>query len=1112
MPGSLQKMNAALPNTDFPVVGIGASAGGLEAFKRFLASIPEVSGMAYVFVQHLNPEHESALSLILRKISKIPVEEITSDIHLQPDHLYVIPSNKMLSTSDGMLKIQVRNESNHNIKIIDHFFSSLGIVYQAFAAGVVLSGTLSDGSLGLSVIKAHGGVTFAQDPETAAYDDMPKNAIKTGVVDFILPPEKIFEKLSEINRQFGVPKPAKNKSDRKPREEGSFRTIISMLKTRRGFDFSYYKLPTLKRRIARRMAMAQTKNAKDYLKQLRENKEELNALFDDMLISVSAFFRDAKSFESLAEKVIPAILTLKSADQPIRVWVAGCATGEEPYSLAICLTEAIEDRISASKVQVFATDISERAIAKARLGIYKKEELSGISTERLHQFFTKLDGDYQINKSIRERCVFAQHNFLKDPPFSKIDLISCRNVLIYLEPVLQKRALVTFHYALNEKGFLVLGKSETIGSQTELFKPFGSNSEKIYSRYGSTHKFMQVASLKNEEALRDREKRGNGDRKPTSDIFKKADDAILSKYSLPGVLINDQLEIVQFRGATDAWLSPSPGKASFNLLKMARQGLSFELRNLLNQVKSNNAPAKKNGIQVNANGKPRYVSIEVFPLADDPEPHYLVMFQDQESYERPKTQNTSPENHGEVKVDNSPLARRVEQLEKELLANREDMRNITEAQEASNEELQSANEELLSSSEELQSLNEELETSKEELQSSNEELTIVNHELLDRNEQLINARKYAESIVRTIRDPLLVLDKNFIVKNATKGFYKKFLTTEYETEGKYLFELSGKRWNIEGLRNKLENEIPETGQLFDFEIAQDFPIIGNRNLIINAHRDNFNGNDFILLAIEDITDRKRAEEAMAALKQLNKKLENSNQELEQFAFIASHDLQEPLRKILTFSDFIEEKMMDIPPETKTYIEKIISAGKRMEKLIRDLLNFSLANDKTKGISHISLNTLMQEVLNDLELTVREKEAVIHVADLPDIEGITVQIHQLFYNLVSNALKFSSTDRQPKVEIQSRPLNADDLKAYPQLKKDLQYLDITVFDNGIGLDQEYADKIFIIFQRLNPVSNFPGTGIGLALCRKIVQNHSGEIFVQSEKGKGSVFHVILPNKQ
>jgi len=853
-------------SVQFPVVGIGASAGGLDAVKDFLQALPPKSGMAYVFIQHLSPNHISILPEILQKFAPFPVHQITDNIHLEPDNLYIIPSNKVVTTTDGVLKLDPLDKNHKKSNTIDLFFSSLGVIHQSFAVGIVLSGALNDGTLGLKVIKSYGGLTFAQDEDTAEFDSMPKSAIDSGAVDFVLSPDGIAKKLVAINHPFHTSYSSTEVDNTQPQQDAeTFKQILTVLRVRRGVDFAYYKQSTLKRRIIRRMALSKIEKPNDYLSFLRENKSEQDALYNDMLISVTHFFRDTQGFDVLCNTLFPALIDKKTINEPLRIWIAGCATGEEAYSMAICLQEQLGDRASVMKIQIFATDISETAIAKARTGIYRQSELDGISTSRLQQFFVKQDGNYQVSKSIRDMCVFAHHNLLKDPPFSKIDLVSCRNVMIYLEPVLQKRALTTFHYSLVEDGYLMLGKSESIGNNTDIFTAYNSN-EKIYVRKGPLGRFMSVATNGREQTFKEIDK-GAQRQNDNQDIFKLADEAMLNSFMPPSVLVNERFDIVQFRGVTETWLVPPTGKPSFNILKMAREGLSFELRNILHLAKKTALPARKFAVFFKMNGLQHYVNIYAFPLKDTPEPYYLIVFQNASSTGIQQAiieLNVNPEN---VNYNESEI--RIEQLEKELMQVRADMRTITEEQETANEELQSANEELLSGSEELQSLNEELETSKEELQSTNEEVMIVNKELLSRNDQLNSSRLYTEGIVNTIRDPLLILDKDLRIKRATGGFYSKFKTTEKETEGMYIYELGNKQWDIPKLRELLESILPTSKITEDFEVTHVFPVIGKKDMCLNARQiENVNGEQLMLLSIEDITDKRKVEAGLAEAERL----------------------------------------------------------------------------------------------------------------------------------------------------------------------------------------------------------------------------------------------------
>ena len=853
-----------LSSNTFPVVGIGASAGGLDAFKKLIKAIPENSGMAYVLVQHLDPTHESMLPELLQKVTSIPVLEIVDDIIVQPNHIYVIPSNKMMVATDGILQLTSRpakSKTERNLPI-DLFFTSLAEVHQSHAIGVVLSGTASDGTLGLKAIKDHGGITFAQDEASAAYEGMPHSAAQAGVVDFILPPEKIPQKLLEI---ISITNRSNNDEEIIPQQdEDLFKQILSLLRIRKGTDFTYYKQTTIRRRILRRIALNKNEEPAAYLKYLRENKPEQDVLYQDLLIPVTSFFRDNKVFDTLCESLFPYIIKNKTAGEPIRIWVAGCSTGQEAYSIAICLKEFLSEHFSTGseeKVQIFATDISEPAIAKARLGIYLKNELDAVTPKRLQEFFTKTNGNYQINKSVRDICVFAVHNFLKDPPFGKVDFISCRNVLIYMGSYLQKKALTTFHYSLNPKGFLLLGKSETTSGVPDLFAS-AAKSDKLFSRKDAPSRFMHVASQRSEQNF------GRADVSPNNEIIrtdfqKMADDIMLRKYTPAGVVVNEAMDIVHFRGNTSSYLEQSSGKPSHNLLQMAKNGLAFELRNILHKAKKNKAPVIKENIPLEVNGSLRNISIEALPLPNTIEPHYLILFHHTLSVSSAQSTISGKKNTaGKIKNDDKDL--RIQQLEQELAQTREDMRSITEDQEAANEELQSANEELLSGSEELQSLNEELETGKEELQSTNEELTVVNQEMISLNEQVTASRNYAEAIIVNIREPFLVLDKNLRIKTANNAFYKTFRVNEPETEGVLIYDLGNKQWNIPALRTLLEKILPEKSMFNDFEVINTFSNIGERIMLLNA-REVINKNSLeklILLSIEDITEQRQAEEVL----------------------------------------------------------------------------------------------------------------------------------------------------------------------------------------------------------------------------------------------------------
>ncbi|CAN5159624.1 chemotaxis protein CheB [soil metagenome] len=827
----------------FPVVGIGASAGGLDAFKKLVKAIPEKSGMAYILVQHLHPQYESALPEILQRLTKIPVLEIKDNVKVKPDCIYIIPSNKILVANDGVLKLSPRRVTDGLNLPIDIFFSSLAAVHQAHAIGVVLSGTGADGTPGLKDIKEHGGITFAQDPSTASSVGMPRNAIDAGVVDFIITPENLPLKLIELQNALLTVKDdeliAKDKTS-----QDAYLKIIALLKVSSGVDFSYYKQTTIRRRILRRMVILDSESVIAYANFMEKNKSEHNILFQDLLIPVTSFFRDAPVFDTLCEKIFPDIVKNKS-NNTMRIWIAGCSTGQEVYSIAMCLHEYFSDRITNNEIRIFGTDISEPAIKKARTGIYTKKEIEGISESRLLQFFDKTDGDFQIKKSVRDMCVFAVQNFLKDPPFSNIDLVSCRNVLIYFEPFLQKKAFSMFHYALNDKGFLLLGKAEAIGNAPDLFAPFAIKN-KIYTRIqtavrfsGGETEFYPKHSTENVTPP---------DREIKKDDFQKsADDVMLLSHMPSGVVVNDQFDIVQFRGNTIDYLVPALGKATLNLFKMAKEDLGFELRNALHKAKISGHSVIQTNIPLPADKKS--VSIEVIPLLKTQAPHFLILFKEPTGTKKP----LKPQGNLDEKD------KRIRHLENELARTRGDMMVITEDQESAKEELQSSNEELMSGSEELQSLNEELETSKEELQSTNEELLTVNRELDDRNRVINMSKKLADSTISLLHEPLLVLDRNFNIQSANKSFFKTFGLSKAEAIGKNLMEIQDRAWDIPDFRDQLSKICKEDDKMYETEATFIFPELGKCILCSNVQTLQNEGEFLILMALNDITLRKKAE-------------------------------------------------------------------------------------------------------------------------------------------------------------------------------------------------------------------------------------------------------------
>jgi two-component system CheB/CheR fusion protein len=971
-------------STDFPIVGVGASAGGLKAFTKLLSHLPKDAGMAYVLVQHLDPTRESLLTEILQRSSEMPIREVRDGMPVEIDHVYVIPPNAQIDLVDGSFQASPRSAKTVVDMPIDHFLRSLSERYKSRAIGVILSGTLSDGALGLRAIKAEGGVTFAQDERSAEFHDMPRAAINAGSVDFVYPPERIARELVQMARHPATRAARATRKEAEPPLDGAaYHRVLSILRTTTGVDFADYRQTTVRRRIARRMALRRIETLDEYIELLRKETTEVRALLEDILITVTAFFRDPELFESLKTRVFPSLLR-ESGGRTIRIWVPGCSSGEEVYSLAITLFESIAESGSNATVQIFATDVSEGAVGKARIGIYPDGALAEVGAERLRRHFVKTDAGWQVSKSIRDVCVFARQNVASDPPFSNIDLVSCRNLLIYLEPVLQRRVIPIFHYALRPHGFLVLGGSESLAGFGQLFVPVDRQHRVFGKRPGTSR--PPVGFLGRHAAPATHE-----DSAPASssealspiDLQKEADRLVMGKYGPAGILINDSFEIIQFRGRTSAFLEAAPGAASLNVLKMAREGLLVELRSAVLKAKKTGRPVRRDRVRVRQDGSFRDITLEIVPLRPEGSaaPHFLVLFEE-------ARKAAPPEAAAAERRRAKSAGRRghdaIVKLEQELTATKEYLQAIIEGQESSNEELKNANEEIMSSNEELQSTNEELETAKEELQSTNEELTTVNEELHSRNaelstlnndlrnllegtniaivmldsearlrrftptaakllnliptdvgrpvrdikpnvavsnleeivrevivsarsqerdvqdrnlrwyhmtvtpyrapdgtidgagvgffdidtlkrslEQIHRTRDYSDALVETVRESLIVLDGELRIRAANPAFYRTFQTSAMLTDGRDFLEI----WGLEDQDPQLRRRILSTDRespLHDYQVDLEIEGVGEKTLLLNARRVKLGGESQVLVAIDDITERQKAENALRA--------------------------------------------------------------------------------------------------------------------------------------------------------------------------------------------------------------------------------------------------------
>lgn len=965
----------------FYIVAMGGSAGGLEAFEQFFSVMPPDSGLAFVIITHLDPDHKGIMPELIQRTTKMKVFQVTDGMKVRPNSVYIIPPKMDMSILHGTLHLLEQTVPRGVRMPIDFFFRHLADDQQERSIGIILSGMGTDGTLGIRAIKEKLGLAMVQEPNSAKYDGMPLSAIACGIVDYIAPAEELPVKLLRYVKhtlklpQTGLTVPGKTLS--------AIQKICILIRAKTGHDFSLYKKNTIYRRIERRMSVHQISNIAHYIRYLQENPGEIELLFKEFLIGVTDFFRDPDAFDVLTQKAIPQMLKGMHKDNVLRIWIPGCSTGEEAYSIAIILREHIEKTLLKGelKLQIFATDIDKDAIDKARYGVYPANIAVDMSPERLHKFFIKEDSIYRIRKEIREMIVFAPQNIMMDPPFTKLDMLCCRNLLIYLNAEVQKKILPLFHYALKPGGILFLGPSETIGSFNDLFAPI-DNKWKIFRRKESSAARTGMVDLPSSLLSPDVRRlmdMGKALSENELNLPEMVQQALIEGYTPPAVLINENGDILYISGRTGNYLEPSAGKAAMNIYAMAREGLKYEVGTAIRKAITQKTTITITGVKLIINGASHLINLTVKPVVKTGAMFgtLLVVFEDVTAhYEKVipvKGKGKPASTHGRYKEAADELKRTREQLQasvEEANSSQEELKSTNEELQSTNEELQSTNEELTTSKEELQSLNEELITVNAELQNKVDELTQTNNDmknLLNSTDiatifvdndlnvkrftiqatKIINLRQsdigrpltdlvtnleyagmvddirdviqtlmprekqvetkdgrysvmrimpyrtldhmidgavitfnditnlrlmeeyksenislkdtlaFTKNIINTVREPLIVLNGEFVVASASKSFYTTFKVSQEETEGKSLYELGSHQWDIPALKELLVKILPMRSELNDFVVEQEFPNIGYRKMLLNARRISGEGRtgQLILLAMEDITEK-----------------------------------------------------------------------------------------------------------------------------------------------------------------------------------------------------------------------------------------------------------------
>ncbi|MFT3909291.1 MAG: CheR family methyltransferase [Ferruginibacter sp.] len=1198
------------------IVGIGASAGGLEAIHELFDNVPGNTDFSFVIVQHLSSDHKSLMGELLSKHTSMQIFEAKDNMKPEPNCVYLIPNKYMMTLEKGRLKLHEKLQDRSPNNAIDIFFESLANDAGEHAIAIILSGTGTDGTRGIEAIKNKGGVVVVQDPITAKFDGMPNSAVASGYADLIFSPDMIAEELLDFIQQAPL---LRSFNEQHSKDEYVVTGILELLKTMTGYDFREYKKPTIFRRLAKRMSEVNSLNLQEYFTYLKNHSDEPKKLCREFLIGVTKFFRDLDAFEELKTTVLPELFKERGADNLLKVWVVACSTGEEAYTIAILLHDHIEvNKISGINVKIFATDIDSDAIDTASKGLYGESVAKDVPQELLEKYFAREGNNYRVAANIRKMVVFAHHNVLSDPPFSKIDLITCRNMLIYMSVPPQKHILKAFHFAVNREGYLFLGPSENIGilkdsflevnRKWKIYKCVIKSAQTTYStllnsietvNYG---KFSTTWKPKN--ALN-----------TVPEIF---NETLLETQNYAGIFIDKDFEVKQATGHFKNFLDFPEGNFNFNLIKLVHPELSTPLSVAIRKAIKDNDRVIVNNAKIDAGKHIRIINIIVKPYLVQREylqPFIFIILHEQANVEKEKSSLSKQAMTTDIE--------KFSELEKELNDTRENMQALIEEVESANEELQTSNEEIISSNEELQSTNEELQSLNEELHTVNAEHQLKIKELIELNDDLNNyfrnsdigqviidrkliIRKFSPSATKQVNliesdvgRSIIDISNNFkdldfinsiktvlksgdiLVKEVMMGNDTVFLMNlspylrlDKSIDGVVIsFVDITEVKRLDGILNAVFNTSPsgitaktvvrnEENKIIDFEYMmtnsaankimnrEEGELVGKRMLeefpyTKREHFDRYvnvvetgkpaqfemqsdNGEWFEVVCVKmmdgivttstDITESKQSADMLAKgyeelkttsqkLQSTNEQLQISNMDLYQFASIASHDLKEPLRKIMAFGNILEDRIKNkINEQEKNYLEKIIKSSGRMQNLIEDVLTFSRLSNTEISLAETDLTNVVKTVIDDLEITIKYKKAKIKVGKLPVVYAVHAQMQQLFHNLISNALKFNES-KVPSIEIEAVKLNGE-LKEKMGIDAK-EYFAVRVKDNGIGFDAEYQEKIFKMFQRLN--ANYSGTGIGLAICKKIMENHKGIIFGESELNKGSVFTILLPKR-
>jgi two-component system, chemotaxis family, CheB/CheR fusion protein len=1055
-------------NKDLYIIAIGASAGGMEAIHLLFDNTPE-DGVAYVIIQHLSPDHKSFMAELLAKHSKLKIFEAENNMYIEPNCVYLMPRGKNMTVKNRKLLL---TDSNRNLQpntAIDIFLNSLAEDQKSKSIAVILSGTGTDGTKGIAAIKKTGGLVIVQDPASAKFDGMPNSAIESGNADFILAPELIPEEIIHYLKQDSLENNYNTKLSEK--DEASLHEILHLIQEHTPLDFTDYKHSTIIRRIVIRMTRNNLNSMSDYIVFLKTHPAEINVLAQEFLISVTKFFRDPEAFEFIKEKVIPQIVEAKLLVDTLKIWVVGCATGEEAYSLAILIMEHLTEIKKNLEVKIFASDIDKSALAHAAKGLYAENITREVSEERIQRFFIKEGSKFRVRENIRKMIIFADHDITKQPPYGKIDLISCRNMLIYMNPILQKKIFTTFNFCLNNGGYLFLGPSESLGELKRLFIEVDKK-WKIYKNTESVHNLRDRIYSAPDFDIK---KRVNPvlNASPAKSLTKNnlaeiIDQTLLEESGYEaGICVDGDLKILQSFGNFEKYLLPKI--FNYNLLEMLPEELSIAASAILHKALSHNKTGIINGVKLRKNESIHTVSVFVKPFLSENtsmQTVVLVLLKEEETKQ-------VPEKDFETFDRKIHTDRYLEDMKMELKETKQKLNDAYEALEASNDNISSYNEELISSNEEMQSTNEELQSVNEELQTVNTEYQLKIKELAELNDDLTNYFK------GSINGQIYV-DDHLIIRKFTPSATKQINLRENDINR----PLSDISTNI-----KFATLVDDVSEVISTSVIHQKEIQTNdgrwyQMMIMPYIKQQDNQKNGAVITFNEITE----------LKQVQEKLVKINADHDTFIYSVSHDLKAPLANM---GGLVTNMQKILGPENKKVIEMadlIDESVIRLKETINELSDITkIENEIDEAEEDVNVNELLEEVKLSIKDILSESKAFINIDfKVPEIRFPKKNLRSILLNLLNNSIKFKAPECKLEVTIKT--------------EKTKDFIILSVKDNGIGLDKEKIDEIFSLFKRRN--KHIEGSGVGLYLIKKMITNSGGKIEVESEKGEGSNFKVYF----